>query len=222
VFQPVGGSMLRQADCLHLAIKIERFALENHLRAILDRPLRLPLDLAPSMDVSTGQGRSWATFVHLMADELQHPDSLMYDPVVSARMCESVIAGLLLAADHPYHEELLQAAPPCRPRAVKRAVDAMEADPAYPFTTIELAHVAQVSVRALQSGFRRYTGMAPMMYLRELRLARAHDELRHTERPGVTVAEVAHRWGFMHLGRFAGSYRDRFGVAPSTTLRHGG
>jgi AraC-like DNA-binding protein len=30
---------------------------------------------------------------------------------------------------------------------------------------------------------------------------------------------VAMRWGFTHLGRFAGAYRDRYGVTPSQTLR---
>jgi AraC-like DNA-binding protein len=35
----------------------------------------------------------------------------------------------------------------------------------------------------------------------------------------VTVAAVAHRWGFAHLGRFAYAYRARFGVSPSETLR---
>ena len=33
------------------------------------------------------------------------------------------------------------------------------------------------------------------------------------------VAEVADRFGFTHLGRFAGTYRATFGEAPSTTLK---
>jgi AraC-like DNA-binding protein len=35
----------------------------------------------------------------------------------------------------------------------------------------------------------------------------------------VTVADVAFRWGFNHLGRFAAFYRTRYGVPPSRTLR---
>lgn len=34
-----------------------------------------------------------------------------------------------------------------------------------------------------------------------------------------TVAEVAYRWGFAHLGRFAHDYRARYGESPSTTSR---
>jgi AraC-like DNA-binding protein len=34
----------------------------------------------------------------------------------------------------------------------------------------------------------------------------------------MSVSEVAYRWGFTHMGRFAGTYRARFGVTPSRTL----
>jgi AraC-like DNA-binding protein len=35
----------------------------------------------------------------------------------------------------------------------------------------------------------------------------------------VTVTEVATRWGFVSLSRFAATYRDAYGVLPSYTLR---
>jgi len=56
-----------------------------------------------------------------------------------------------------------------------------------------------------------------MAYLRHVRLARAHHDLRHGD--VHTVAEAAHRWGFTHLGRFAVLYQARYGAAPSETLR---
>jgi AraC family ethanolamine operon transcriptional activator len=34
-----------------------------------------------------------------------------------------------------------------------------------------------------------------------------------------TVTEVAFRWGFWHLSRFAREYRSMFGESPSETLR---
>ena len=43
-------------------------------------------------------------------------------------------------------------------------------------------------------------------------------ELRAKASGEVSVTEVAHRWGFAHLGRFSASYAHRFGERPSTTL----
>jgi AraC-like DNA-binding protein len=58
-----------------------------------------------------------------------------------------------------------------------------------------------------------------MAYVRQVRLARAHAELRAADPDQTTVAEVARRWGFPRAGRFAARYRARYGVPPSRTLR---
>jgi AraC-like DNA-binding protein len=47
-----------------------------------------------------------------------------------------------------------------------------------------------------------------------------HRDLQNAEPGhGTSVAAVAARWGFTHLGRFAIEYRRRFGSYPSQTLR---
>jgi transcriptional regulator GlxA family with amidase domain len=98
-----------------------------------------------------------------------------------------------------------------RPRPVDRAIKIMEADPAAALSMPDLARATDVSVRTLQAAFRRHTGTSPMEYLRHLRLTA--DPRHHT------VAGIAHRHGFPHLGRFAASYRAKYGLNPSTTLR---
>ena len=47
----------------------------------------------------------------------------------------------------------------------------------------------------------------------------AEDRLKKIIAKELSVSEVATRWGFTHLGRFAGAYRLRYGVPPSQTLR---
>jgi len=74
-------------------------------------------------------------------------------------------------------------------------------------------------VRVLQESFRRHVGMSPLTYLRRLRLDGVHGELSRSDPWHVSVSEVAYRWGFTHLGRFAGAYRKRYGEPPSQTLR---
>jgi AraC-like DNA-binding protein len=58
-----------------------------------------------------------------------------------------------------------------------------------------------------------------MAHLREVRLARVREDLLAADPARVTVTAVAARWGFPHQGRFAAAYRDRYGQAPSATLR---
>jgi AraC-like DNA-binding protein len=57
-----------------------------------------------------------------------------------------------------------------------------------------------------------------MSYLHDLRMAAAHRDLLGSDGKQV-VADVALRWGFTHLGRFAAEYRKRFGQLPSQTLK---
>ena len=61
--------------------------------------------------------------------------------------------------------------------------------------------------------------MSPMAYVQEVRLQRVHRQLRAAAPGTTTVTDVAHAWGFVHLGRFARRYRERFGESPSQTLR---
>jgi AraC-like DNA-binding protein len=222
VFQPVGDTTLDrwEADCRLLAVKIDRAELETRLAMMLDAPVRAPIRLSPSLDISSGPGRIWARLVRLLAAEAAKDDGLAYHPLLAEQLRESLVSGLLLATNHQYRERLEQPrAGHTPPRVVKQAMDAMHAHPEQPFTTAKLAEVAGVSERWLQQGFQRHTGMSPMAYLRHVRLTRVHDELRHCDPGQVTVAEVAYRWGFGHLGRFSANYQAAYGVSPSQTLR---
>jgi AraC-like DNA-binding protein len=83
----------------------------------------------------------------------------------------------------------------------------------------ELCRATLSSERALQYAFREITGLSPTTYLRLRALHRVRSELRESTPGDTTVSEVAMRWGFWHLGRFAAAYRRTFGATPSQTLR---
>ncbi|PWW25266.1 helix-turn-helix protein [Geodermatophilus normandii] len=71
----------------------------------------------------------------------------------------------------------------------------------------------------MQLAFRRHLDTTPTAYLRQVRLAQAHRQLREaTPGDGVTVTAVAARWGFTP-SRFTAHYRAAYGVTPSSTLR---
>jgi AraC-like DNA-binding protein len=222
VFQPVGDTFLEKwdGDCRLLAVKIDRAALENELARLLDGPVRSPVTLAPTIDISSGPGASWLRLVRLLAADAAQPQGLIHHPVAGARLREALIAGLLGATDHPYRDRLERPNPAtAAPGVIRRVVEAMRAHPDKPFTVADLAAVAGVSIRCLQESFRRYVGMPPMTYLRQLRLARVHEHLCQADPALHTVTEIAYRYGFTHMGRFAAEYRTRYGVAPHETLR---
>ncbi|MEU6214523.1 helix-turn-helix transcriptional regulator [Streptomyces sp. NPDC047023] len=102
----------------------------------------------------------------------------------------------------------------------RRGVAFMEANAHRDVSLAQIAAAAAVTPRALQLAFRREAQCTPWQYLRTVRLARAHAELRAAEAgSGATVGEIARRWGFGHQGRFATAYRQVYGVSPTVTLR---
>jgi transcriptional regulator GlxA family with amidase domain len=82
----------------------------------------------------------------------------------------------------------------------------------------DLARIAGVSPRTIHRTFADHYGAPPIAHLRRERLAGARRQLLDAG-PGVTVTSVALDWGFVHFGRFAGSYARCFGERPSETLR---
>jgi AraC-like DNA-binding protein len=102
---------------------------------------------------------------------------------------------------------------------VREAVEYMHAFAHTPISTTDVAEHVGLSVRGLQQAFQRQVGTAPNAMLRGIRLDRIRDELRQGAPGDVTVAAVAVRWGFAHLGRFSGAYAARFGEYPRDTLQ---
>jgi len=104
------------------------------------------------------------------------------------------------------------------PRGVRRACDAMRTEPGRDLSVAKLAVIAGSPARTLQRQFRSFLGKSPLDVLRDIRFEAARQELLRA--PGnATVATIATRCGFGHLGRFAAQYRQRYNESPSATLR---
>ncbi|WP_433703988.1 helix-turn-helix transcriptional regulator [Paraburkholderia sacchari] len=86
---------------------------------------------------------------------------------------------------------------------------------------IALAEVARrsgYSLRSLELIFRNSVGTTPGRWFLNVRLNGALRDLLKGGEAGC-VTEIALRWGFRHLARFAAHYRIMFGELPSETLR---
>lgn len=216
LYQPEAGRVEDRwsADCRVVGVRIRPDALHRQLGAGLG-----PLGHEPLLSGPTKLLASWCRLVRWVHADAFGTRSLTQHPLIGGRLQEALVAGLLAVVNERSRDRL-DAVGPAAPEAIRRIIDVVQAQPEEPYTLASLAEIAGLSPRAVQLGFRRHAGVTPMGFVRQTRLARVHDDLRRAERSSVTVATVAHRWGFVHLGRFAQLYRARYGVSPSETLRH--
>jgi AraC-like DNA-binding protein len=222
VASPTAPLELRwQPEATAMVFRIEGKALEGALVDLTRLPVDRPLRFQPRMDVTRQPGAGWMRAAMFLADELNQTGALASHPVVAGDLQRMIMRGLLLCQPNTYTAVLeSETAGVDLPPHVAAAVAVIESAPESALTVEDLAREVNASPRLLQSGFREHLGVSPMHYLRDERLRRVHEDLTGSDpahRP--TVAEVAYRWGFTHLGRFAHDYRTRYGEPPSTTLR---
>jgi AraC-like DNA-binding protein len=103
---------------------------------------------------------------------------------------------------------------------IARFEDVLAAHPERYLKISELCAAVGVPERTLRMCCAEFLGMGPNRYLRLRRLNIVHAALRRIISPAASVEEVARRYGFSALGRFAAIYRTVFGEMPSTTLRY--
>ena len=165
---------------------------------ILGGPLRSRLELPDRLDLR-GSAQEWHRLVASLSEQLAGPTRVLTNPLVSAQLGGAVTTAFVLAVA-PADD----VSPAPRPGMVRRVLNALQEDPGRVWTAADMAEIAGTSVRRLQEAFSEYVGSSPSACLRDIRLDRAHADLAAG---GITVADVAFRWGFSHPGRFAAAFR---------------
>lgn len=135
------------------------------------------------------------------------------EPVIRRQARDTIVSCLL---DMSVSHRTTGISPTTRKRIVDRACAYAMAQDESPPTILDLCRQVGASRRKLQYCFQHVIGINPDAYLRILRLNAVHRALIEVESP-VRVGDLAHRWGFMHLSRFAADYRRLFGELPSAT-----
>ncbi len=102
-----------------------------------------------------------------------------------------------------------------RHRAAKRAVDFLHGHCREDISMTDLCEAAKANRRTLHLGFLELYGIAPMKYLRALRLCGVRREIQNSRDKNIRVTDIAMAWGFNHLGRFSNYYKTFFGDLPS-------
>ncbi|MHC3468256.1 AraC family transcriptional regulator [Streptomyces sp. 7R007] len=213
-------SMRWNGETLNRVLIIPRQTVDRALALRLGEFPSAPLFFAPVLDPRAGPVRAWLRVVEAFGE---FTDSELADrsPLGAGHFEQVLVHGLLDAQPHLLSDSVAGRGPAVLPGAVRRAVDFCAEHAHEPISVADMARAARVSVRSLRQGFRTHLATTPLAYLRRVRLDLAHrDLLAIADRRAVgTVTDVALRWGFVHLGRFTGHYRQAYGQTPSQTLR---
>jgi AraC-like DNA-binding protein len=202
-----------------ISLMIPRGQLRLELANLLGADPPSPLEFRGEVDLGSPGARTLMQVLQLIDDASGQEAGLLAHPLATGRLEQLLLHSLLFAQPHNYTPALSAPSPSAGARPVARAVELLRSRPEHPWTVTELAAAVSLSVRSLQEGFRRSLDTTPMAYLRAVRLEKVHEELAAAEPGSPTVTEVAARWGFVHLGRFAAAYRRAYGERPSETGR---
>lgn len=214
------ATVRRSAGSDHLALKLAREVVEGELSLLLGHRLREPLQFESEFTLGRPETLRWFGGLRMLSEALVEPRILASQGLLAIELRNLVVLGMLMGQRHNHTDELMSVPGASVSSSVaRRAVQLLEADPARPWTIGALAAECSCSVRTLQATFQRVFGLSPSEYLQNLRMDCARRSLQAADGHEMTVSQVAHAWGFGHLGRFSVNYRSRFGESPSMTLR---
>ncbi len=218
------GSSLRSewsGDCELVTLKIDRRAVERVLADLLECSISKPIQFEPMFDCSRGPGASFLALVQYLVKELDEFDAIRHTPIWSRQLERAIVGGLLTTQRHTYSDALEARASIITPKCVKRTEAYIRSSLGATITMRDMVAAAGVPERTMFAAYKKYRGISPMAHHRNLRLKAAREDLLRAN-TGETIASIACRWGFYHLGHFSRDYAARFGEKPSATLRRRG
>ena len=159
-----------------------------------------------------GASPSFDLMLHLIRQRFGYPLALevasafIYDEAHSASDAQPLVSLGALASSEP---------------RIAAAIRLMECHLDSPLTAAAIARRLGVSVRTLESLFKRALGLGPGTYYLRLRLQAARRLLLDTR---LSMQDIAVRSGFASHSAFSRVFRQHYGVSPSTYRRaqHGG
>jgi AraC-like DNA-binding protein len=198
------------------ALKWDVALVDKILSTIFDGAALRDIDLDPKLDLSSPPGQTLellARTIFVSASE----GSIKSDKA-GALLSEAALRLIFENFPHRLSERLNRRQLDAMPRHIRTAIEFMHANLHLPLTLGDIAQAAGVSARSLQIGFQQFRDTTPLAYLRDVRLQAAHEELSLPENI-LPISEVALKWGFTQMGRFAARYKAVYGLLPSETAR---
>lgn len=221
VTRPV--SIVQQADCAVMLLKIKRKMLEQTLTNVLNLPVADPIEFQLKTNAQEDSSSAFLRVVRHICDELSFETTPLKQHASVLPAQSYILSTLLACIPNNYSDLLAQVSEEQtnEPYYIKLAEDYIIQNLQKPLHMDELVRVTGMSARSIFLAFKKFRGTSPMSFARTERLCRVYRELLNSEPRSVSVASVATKWGFNNLGYFAALYAKQYGEKPSQTLRRG-
>lgn len=164
-------------------------------------------------------GQAFRRLIDYLWGELRHGGESLQHCLFATELEETLIVSYMLALEENFNGQSRHGYHAITPVAIKRVEEYLLGHLSKPVSMADLATVSELPIRTLSRSFKKHFGASPMQFLRARRFEAAHSELARGTLESHSVTETAMRYGFGHLGKFAGEYRQIFHELPSETLK---
>ncbi len=188
------------ADAKAVLLELPRALLSSRLGRY--KP-RLPLVLGAS--VAADMARSMLGVLGAQLDSLTQEDLTTGEGALLDLVCSALIQEADL------DDGSMSTVQVAHFRRVAAAIDSRLT--AAELTLGEIAEAAGLSQRYVQRLFELH-GSTFQRHVRQKRLERSRADLLDMSQNAVSIAQIAHRWGFASASHFSRSFRDAFGITP--------
>ncbi len=129
---------------------------------------------------------------------------------LAASISEQFVCERIRSGEDPQRVPLKSRIGASQPKLIE-AVTLMEANIEEPLSADDLAFLVGVSRRQLERLFKKHLQTVPSKYYLELRMERARQLLRQSDRP---ILQIALACGFSSASHFSTAYRNHYGLTP--------
>lgn len=200
-----------------LIVRIEKNRLEDILQSIIGRPVKEPIEFEHKMRRDNPAVESLRRQLFYIINALSDEDSLFSLPHISAHALDTFLISLLYAQPHNYSALFSSPVSAAEPTYISRVEEYVREHIEETLCVSELADRFDISLRALQAGFKKYREYSLSYFIKQMRLQYAHQLIQQD--PYRTIEQIAIASGFNHWGQFSADYKKKFGERPVDTRR---
>lgn len=205
-------------DCRVMAVFLYCEILQEHAAGLNRSATSLETRMPTKLNMATPAGHALIRSLAYLWSEPLPGNQIPGAQIKLAELEDEVITNFILSATQAGKDQE-HSCPDTSPHCISLAEDFLCAHLDQPVSRANLAKASGASIRTLSRCFRRRHGMGPMQFLKARRLDATYRELLGAQHGDCHVTDVAMRYGFNHLGKFALDYKKAFHESPSETLR---